>query len=69
LKGVHLHTHFGTRSFAPLRQSVEHLEQPLAPWLREPEWVNLGGGYLFQAASDPETLLSTIDRIQIQWGA
>jgi carboxynorspermidine decarboxylase len=37
LKGVHLHTHFGTRSFAPLRQSVEHLEQHLAPWLREPE--------------------------------
>ncbi|MEJ2454810.1 MAG: carboxynorspermidine decarboxylase [Candidatus Thiodiazotropha sp.] len=69
LKGVHLHTHFGSRSFAPLQQSVEHLEQHLAPWLRELEWVNLGGGYLFQAASDPETLLSTIDRIHTQWGA
>ncbi|MEJ2464047.1 MAG: carboxynorspermidine decarboxylase, partial [Candidatus Thiodiazotropha sp.] len=69
LKGLHLHTNFGADSFDPLERTVRHLEDQLSPWLRDLEWVNLGGGYLFQNAQDLETLFATIDRIQSEWGA
>ncbi len=69
LKGLHLHTNFSACSFAPLERTVRHLESHLSPWVRDLEWVNLGGGYLFQNTEDLDTLLATIDRIQSVWGA
>jgi carboxynorspermidine decarboxylase len=69
LRGLHLHTNFGARSFAPLQTTVAHLEAQLPQMVDEIEWVNLGGGYLFQASNDLETLYAVIDRIQTAWGA
>jgi carboxynorspermidine decarboxylase len=69
LRGLHLHTNFGSRSFAPLQTTVAHLEAQLPQVVDEIEWVNLGGGYLFQASNDLETLYAVIDRIQTAWGA
>ncbi|PVV20555.1 MAG: hypothetical protein B6D78_10025 [gamma proteobacterium symbiont of Ctena orbiculata] len=68
LSGLHLHTNFGARSFAPLQSTVAHLEARLPELVREIEWVNLGGGYLFQESNDLEVLLSIIEHIQTAWG-
>jgi len=69
ISGLHLHTNFASSTFAPLQASVKHLEAHLPQLVREIEWVNLGGGYLFQASRDPQRLLATIDHIQSEWGA
>lgn len=69
LSGLHLHTNFGAHSFAPLQSTVAHLEAHLPELVREIEWVNLGGGYLFQESNDLEVLLSIVEHIQTVWGA
>jgi carboxynorspermidine decarboxylase len=69
ISGLHLHTNFSSNSFAPLQRSVRHLQAHLPQLVHELEWVNLGGGYLFQASDDQETLLKTIEQIQTGWKA
>ncbi|MGD8913959.1 MAG: carboxynorspermidine decarboxylase, partial [Candidatus Thiodiazotropha sp.] len=69
LAGLHLHTNFGSSSFAPLQTTVAHLEANLAQMVKQLKWVNLGGGYLFQVSDDLEILYSVIERIQASWGA
>ncbi len=68
LSGLHLHTNFASTSFAPLETTVAHIETHLSQLVREIEWVNLGGGYLFQASNDLQRLLSIIERIHRDWG-
>lgn len=69
ISGIHLHNNFSSDSFVPLQKSVRHLEAHLPELVHELEWVNLGGGYLFQAADDLDRLLSTIEHIQTGWKA
>ncbi len=69
LSGLHLHNNFSASSFTPLQETVQHLETQLPQLVREIEWINLGGGYLFQQADDLPILLATIDHIQSVWGA
>lgn len=69
ISGLHLHTNFCASSFDSLHTTVEHLEAHLPQLVHETEWVNLGGGYLFQASNDLERLLTTIDHIQTDWKA
>lgn len=64
LSGLHLHTNFGSKSFVPLQKTVAHLQQQLPDLLKQIEWINLGGGYQFQAAQDLEPLISTIEHIR-----
>ena len=69
LSGLHLHTNFASHSFAPLQTTVAHLETELPQLVRELEWVNLGGGYLFRDSADLGRLLAIIDQIQTGWNA
>ncbi|MEW8330709.1 MAG: hypothetical protein AB2692_07230 [Candidatus Thiodiazotropha sp.] len=69
LSGLHLHTNFGSSSFEPLQRTTAHLEAHLPGLVAEVEWVNLGGGYLFQASDDLRTLFRVIDHIRREWGA
>jgi carboxynorspermidine decarboxylase len=69
LSGLHLHTNFGSTNFAPLEATVKHLEAQLPKLVKEIEWINLGGGYLFQIADDLDRLYSTIQHIKSSWQA
>ncbi|MES9991304.1 MAG: hypothetical protein ABW098_05085 [Candidatus Thiodiazotropha sp.] len=69
LSGLHLHTNFGSTSFKPLQMTVAHLEAQLQGLIGEIDWVNLGGGYLYQETEDLQTLFTVIDHIQRVWGA
>jgi carboxynorspermidine decarboxylase len=68
IDGLHLHTNFSSTEFMPLQTTLGHLEAHLAEMLDQLKWVNLGGGYLFQASNDLEILYCVIDRIQTGWG-
>jgi carboxynorspermidine decarboxylase len=69
ISGLHLHTNFGSSSFAPLQATVEHLQAQLPKLVKELEWINLGGGYLFQIADDLDRLFTTIQHIKNDWQA
>ena len=45
IEGFHCHCHCESDSTA-LEHTLQHLEARFAPWLRQIEWLNLGGGHL-----------------------
>ncbi|RLW70619.1 MAG: hypothetical protein B6D71_05700 [gamma proteobacterium symbiont of Stewartia floridana] len=69
LSGLHLHTNFGSTSFAPLASTVDHLERQLSGLVKQIDWINLGGGYLFQNANDLDRLYRTLQKIRDGWQA
>ncbi len=53
ISGLHFHTNSEASAFSGLLATVRHLADRLAPFLEIMDWINLGGGYLFD---DPDTL-------------
>lgn len=53
ISGLHFHTNSEASEFSGLLATVRHLADRIAPFLEKTEWVNLGGGYLFD---DPDSL-------------
>ena len=47
LKGIHFHTNCESTNFNHLLQTVKHLDAHIPSLLERVEWVNLGGGYMF----------------------
>lgn len=47
LSGLHFHTLFGSESIDPLRKTIEKIEAELGDLLHKFEWINIGGGYVF----------------------
>ena len=45
LKGLHFHTHFLEADAKPLGKALQSIEDTLGDFLRDLEWINLGGGY------------------------
>lgn len=64
IDGLHFHSNCDAEDFAPLLQTVERLLADLHPLWDTLQWVNLGGGYLFQTPSHPEALAEATGRIQ-----
>jgi len=52
LCGLHLHSNCDSDDLRPLLKTVQHVESHLGGLLERLEWVNLGGGYLFNEADD-----------------
>ena len=68
LAGLHLHTLFSSRSFEPLRETVCLLEEHLTEVLPTLDWLNLGGGYLFEYEEDLDMLCGIVERLQQRFG-
>ena len=47
LDGVHVHSNCDSPDFAELLATVRHLDGRLGDLLHKVDWINLGGGYLF----------------------
>jgi carboxynorspermidine decarboxylase len=60
LGGLHFHTNCDSESFAPWLATVEWIDQRLERLLRRVGWVNLGGGYLFDAPDELGTLARAV---------
>lgn len=68
LKGLHFHNAFSSRSFAPLQNTVNRIEEDLADWLPGIEWLNLGGGYLFETEAELAELCELAQGLRRRWG-
>jgi len=69
IKGLHFHTVFSSRSFAPLRETVEHIRRSLGgALLSRLDWINLGGGYLFESLEDLGVLIEIAQDLQRRFG-
>jgi carboxynorspermidine decarboxylase len=68
IDGLHFHTVFAATSFAPLRVTLDHLLERLQPMLPAIRWINLGGGYLFDAADALQELAELTDHLVRDYG-
>ncbi|MEM7394810.1 MAG: 2Fe-2S ferredoxin, partial [Verrucomicrobiota bacterium] len=62
--GFLVHTHCESETLLPLRQTLQHIDRERPDLLPRMKWINLGGGYLFNQAEDPDTFKRTIDDIR-----
>lgn len=60
VKGIHFHTNCESTDFGQLLQTVLHIDANLPKLLRQVEWVNLGGGYLFKEGQHFDKLIKAI---------
>jgi carboxynorspermidine decarboxylase len=68
ISGLHFHTNSEASEFSGLLATIRHLADRIGPFLEEIEWINLGGGYLFD---DPDTLgefHESIDLLRSRYG-
>lgn len=68
LQGLHVHSNCDCADFGALLRTVERLVTELDPLLRRVHWVNLGGGYLFAAATDLAPLHQAVALLQRRYG-
>jgi carboxynorspermidine decarboxylase len=66
--GLHVHTNCDAESFAPLLATVRRVEADLGVLLPRLDWINLGGGYLFETDSDFDPLFRAIERLRSTYG-
>lgn len=52
IKGLHFHTMFAAEDFRPLSRVVQVLQNTFGQRLSDFDWINLGGGYLFDRIED-----------------
>jgi carboxynorspermidine decarboxylase len=63
-----VHNNCESEDFSQLRQTVERIWSGLPDLLEHVDWVNLGGGYLFDGNRAPEEFLATIEILQGRYG-
>lgn len=61
LSGIHFHTACCATSWEPMLRTVRVLVRELGPMLRELVWINLGGGYQWDEATDFTPLREAVD--------
>jgi carboxynorspermidine decarboxylase len=68
LAGLHFHTVFESRSLDPLRDTLAIIEAALGPSLSRLDWLNLGGGYLFDDTGLAAELAAIVGRLRQCYG-
>ena len=72
VRGLLFHSNCDSPDFGELRATVERLQARIPGLLRQMEWVNLGGGYLFEEDGEPcgnlDDLCHAIDSLRSEYG-
>ena len=72
VRGLLVHSNCDSPDFGELRATVERLQSCVPGLLRQAEWVNLGGGYLFEedgeACQNLDDLCWAVDSLRSQFG-
>jgi carboxynorspermidine decarboxylase len=68
VEGIHFHTLFESRSFAPLSATLERVEDTLGRSMDGLRWINLGGGYLFDAGEEARELAGVMGDLRKRRG-
>ena len=72
VRGLLVHSNCDSPDFGELWETVERLQRSVPGLLRRVEWVNLGGGYLFEEDGEPsdylDDLSGAIDSLRSAYG-
>ena len=72
VRGLLFHSNCDSPDFGELRATVERLQARISGLLEQVEWVNLGGGYLFEEDGEPcgslDELCRVIDSLRSDYG-
>ena len=72
IRGVLIHSNCDSQDFSELRATVERLQSQAPGLLKRVEWVNLGGGYLFEAngglSRNLDELCRAVDFLRSEFG-
>lgn len=68
LRGLHVHNNFSGTDYTPLIKTIEKIELFLREQFANLEWLNLGGGYLFNEISNQQPFIDLVKRLTDKYG-
>ncbi len=68
IEGLHVHNIFSATDFGPLIKTIEKLQQYLGLGLAQLEWLNIGGGYLFNQIEDHRPFVDLVNKLNHDFG-
>jgi len=68
VQGLHLHTVFACQDYRPLTESIAKLVNYFGKSLKNLEWINLGGGYLFNHISNHQPFIDLVGQLNKDYG-
>ena len=67
LKGLHIHNVFSATEYTPLLETIAKLRKYFGKDLAKLEWLNLGGGYLYECIKDHKPFVSAINQLRADY--
>ncbi|MDD5578935.1 MAG: carboxynorspermidine decarboxylase [Methylobacter sp.] len=64
VKGLHFHNAFSATDFTPLIKTIEKLRSYFGKNLAQLDWLNLGGGYLFEEIEDYSPFIELVNKLK-----
>jgi carboxynorspermidine decarboxylase len=64
INGLHIHNLFSATDFLPLLKTLEKLRYYFGKKLTQLDWINLGGGYLFNQISDQSLFIDLVKQLK-----
>ena len=64
IKGLHIHNAFGTTDFTPLIKTIDKIRSYFGKSLTQLDWLNLGGGYLFDRINDHSPFIELVNKLK-----
>ena len=67
IKGLHIHNVFSVTDYKPLLETIATLRKYFGKDLAKLEWLNLGGGYLFEHIKDHRPFVTAINQLRADY--
>jgi carboxynorspermidine decarboxylase len=67
IKGLHIHNVFSVTEYTPLLETIAKLRKYFGKDLAKLEWLNLGGGYLFEKIKDHSPFVAAINKLKTDY--
>ncbi|MDD5266523.1 MAG: carboxynorspermidine decarboxylase [Methylococcales bacterium] len=64
VKGLHIHNVYSATDFMPLIKTIEKLRGYFGKSLAQLDWLNLGGGYLFNQINDHRPFMELVSKLK-----
>jgi carboxynorspermidine decarboxylase len=64
VKGLHVHNVYSATDFTPLIKTIEKLRSYFGKNLAQLDWLNLGGGYLFDQIKDHRPFIDLVNKLK-----
>ena len=68
LRGLHVHNNFASTDYQPLIETVEKIERYLGKNMHNLNWLNLGGGYLFNEINNQKPFIEIVKHLTDTYG-